>query len=105
MKKIILSGREGFGKFEDVLYFDFADDPFADIIGFRWLETTAGDPITDCDDLESDYIEAIEKIISEEKDYALDCGDSDYCQIYNELYGFGLIDESELDAAREKYNY
>ena len=104
MKKIILAGREGFGEFEDSLYFDFDNEPFADIIGFRWLEDTAGGAITDCDDLDSDYIEKIDTIIAEEKDNAFDCDDNDYRQIYSELYSFGLIDENELEKAYQNYN-
>lgn len=104
VKKIILAGREGFGEFEDSLYFDFEGEPFADIIGFRWLEDTAGGAVTDCDDLDSEYIEKIDAIIAEERDDACDCDDSDYRQIYSELYGFGLIGKDELSAANEKYN-
>lgn len=104
MKKIVLAGRNGFGEFDDTLYFDFKSEPFADLIGFRWLEDTAGGAVTDCDDLDGNYIETIDNIIINEGASALDCTNEDYRQIYYELFGFGLIDETELNVAREKYS-
>lgn len=104
MKKIILAGREGFGQFEDTLYFDFGGEPFAKLIGFRWLEDTASGGISDCSDVDGEYIEKINEIISAEKENALDCNEADYRQVYYVLYGFELIDYSDYCTACRKYD-